>query len=472
VVFVVFMLDCVITSHLGHEPREKSVCKQLSDKDASLQGASVLKRGHFLDPSENAARPIARSLLDESLPKRATNLYEEPHAFLKSAAVKTVDAQQSLIEQFQDADTEGMLAIVYAFAMGNDRSVEGRASGCGVCRSVAMELANGRFKPRAATSSLVIAVEGCDGLAIASTKPKAVDTAPRSPWVPLTGATSPKDLSPTQAEHALFVFIQRAPDSWPELLKMLENKSSEARCVALGRLGDFRSEGSHIAVRVIPMLTDNCPRVRTAAAQCLMALGTKNKRVRKGLAQAMNDDHDDVRFGAADALLSLYPTNEKALNILLDYVHSPSLKLSYWAIGGLGNARIRYDRVIPVLGDALAHENDNVRLAAVRNLAALSERTTLADLQLVKAATNQDIEVRFKAVGSLYKIRSSSLAVEALVKALKDASPRIREQAAKSLGFLEERAHSALAALRLAADDRNEGVRQATLSAIKKIEKK
>jgi HEAT repeat protein len=142
----------------------------------------------------------------------------------------------------------------------------------------------------------------------------------------------------------------------------------------------------------------------------------RDKSVVPDLTKALADPDGNVRGYAADSLGKL--EDVAAVAALAKRVADDTFDVNWEKDAALNALRILdLTRVSPSLLEALESKNRNVRLWAVRQLAAQKDRTVVE--ALVKLLANKDAEVRILAADALGKIGNKA-AVPALVQRVSD----------------------------------------------------
>lgn len=130
--------------------------------------------------------------------------------------------------------------------------------------------------------------------------------------------------------------------------------------------------------------------------------------------------------------------------------------------------------IIPFLMKALKHENSVVREAAARGLYGLTSEAQVAIPALIDALGDSDPMVRQWVATALQNLANHfgsilKPAVPALTRLLQDADAMVRQWAAHALGAIGAEAYAASSALQTALKDEEPSVREAAAQAIKEI---
>jgi HEAT repeat protein len=211
--------------------------------------------------------------------------------------------------------------------------------------------------------------------------------------------------------------------------------------------------------------------VRREAAYRLSRMGREARVAIPELIKALDDDQQQVWFGAISALANLGPDAEPALPALLkeleawqpfrkDRQGSQALYRTALALGSIGAP------AVPALSNALASDKWFVKAGAARALGFAGDLSRPVVPALIRVVGDERVEVREAAAETLALHRDA--AVAGLVTLLtEDEEPRARAAAAGTLRRIGTNAVSALPALRTAAEkDRDSGVRVEAMTAL------
>lgn len=231
-------------------------------------------------------------------------------------------------------------------------------------------------------------------------------------------------------------------DAVAALLAALPEPDTELRegvATGLGRAA-AKPDGDTggIVEALLRALRDKEPSVRWNAAEALAGVGPRAVSAKPGLLAALEDPNDLVRLRAATALGKIDPTAPAAVvRVLVDILEKEGLLAS--------DAAIALGELGPVAAAAVP--------------------------TLIKALRNSDKDERRWAADALGKMGPAATpAVPGLIEVLKkDAEPDARRNAAQALGELGAAARPAAAALKAAAHDKDEGVRDAAAQALAKL---
>ncbi|MDG6256023.1 MAG: HEAT repeat domain-containing protein [Methanomicrobiaceae archaeon] len=204
------------------------------------------------------------------------------------------------------------------------------------------------------------------------------------------------------------------------LLEALHDESHavrQAAAEALGHIGTQKAAGP-----LISMLRDPYEDVRIAAAGALGAL--KNMLSIRFLAGLFEDGYCGVRIAAADALAAF---GEPALSALTEALGSPSVVVRITAARALGT--LGHAGGIPSLVEALADEVAEVRRGAAHALGEIGGPAIPPLAWIMQHGGVAEKLAALDALGAIFDDR----ATDAIMSALHDDDPDVREKAAKVL---------------------------------------
>ncbi len=176
--------------------------------------------------------------------------------------------------------------------------------------------------------------------------------------------------------------------------------------------------------RLIGNLQSKNPDVRYKAAEALGAL--KNPRAVEPLTALLGDEESGVRWKAAEALGQM---GQAAVEPLTRSLSDPNVDVRWMAATALGD--IGDPRAIDPLLEALEDEDTYVRSRAALALGKIGEP---ARDTLIAALRSETENVRWGAALALGSVGGESV-IEALIRALDDTSPHVRNRA---IGALDE----------------------------------
>ncbi|MFO0847407.1 MAG: HEAT repeat domain-containing protein [Gemmataceae bacterium] len=300
--------------------------------------------------------------------------------------------------------------------------------------------------------------------------------------LPALGRAIRQDASPVVRQQATAAIgLQKAEDAAPAARDLAEALRSERdagvkRELAgvLGRLGRAAKPG---VGPLTATLSDPDARVRAAAADALGRIGPDAASAAPDLLKLFKDAEKPVRQAAVFAVGRVSPEDvagaAKALVGVLTGEKDADLRRE--AIGSLAFVGDRSPETVRAVAGVLADPAVEFRLTAATTLAKFGPAGRLAETELKRAASaDADKQVRVNAVQALSAVAGSDVSqlIPFLADRLKhDADFEVRVAVAERLGSFGSAGRPALPALRQAQSDPQLKVREAAVSAIKRIEK-
>jgi HEAT repeat protein len=209
----------------------------------------------------------------------------------------------------------------------------------------------------------------------------------------------------------------------------LKDSDVTVRLSAASDLAELGPDAKEAIPDLIETLKDRNEDVRLTTVDALTAIG---KDAIGPLIEATKSDNVDIRWGAAEAIRRIGPEAKDALpqltKLLEDKDEVIRLRAAYsMSVFGLGGRA-----AVPILVDALQHENADERTRAVEGL----QRIGLPAVpSLTRKLEDPNPKVRNSAAEALGKIGSDARdAVPNLIKVLKDPDASVRRHAAAALG--------------------------------------
>jgi HEAT repeat protein/beta-lactamase regulating signal transducer with metallopeptidase domain len=186
-----------------------------------------------------------------------------------------------------------------------------------------------------------------------------------------------------------------------------------------------------VADALMTALNDENEDVRERALQALA--GMRDARAIPGLAKALSDMSADVRMAALNALAQFSTT--EAVDAVLTAIKDPNADVRAHAVrhvSALVGRRVLTDgKYVAVFLALLKDADPDVRVQAIAALGRLEQAEAVPALLPLLKDINSD--VREQAAGALGDI-GDPRAIDALTMALKDAEPDVRGEAARALG--------------------------------------
>jgi HEAT repeat protein len=227
--------------------------------------------------------------------------------------------------------------------------------------------------------------------------------------------------------------------------------------------------GKAAAVRVlIHILSWPDASIRWKAAEILSRIGPEAHGAALALVGKLDDPDPFVRKVAAEALGKIKDARPEVLTAMVAKLSTDERDLVIGPLSRFGAAAEPATRALIAIvkNDSLG---DRTRWEAIQTLGEIGPGARDAIPALIDALKDRDDDVREHAAESLGDIGAIE-AVPQLTMALADESPEVRRDAVRSLGQLGPAAKPALAAIEKLLGDKNENVRGAAKSALRRID--
>lgn len=254
---------------------------------------------------------------------------------------------------------------------------------------------------------------------------------------------------------------------------LLSDNNHEVRAGAASTLGTYGMRG---IPSLFKALDDSDPEVRKRATHCLNSIGMSAIPM---IVQHLDDSIAEVDeskqkvtaradvFTKRQQISSLAASGVSALPELITELSQRDDETRRRAISALGRIGEPASVAIPSLRTMLLDRNPEVRRAVV---SALGWMNASAVPLLSDALMDQDIEVKLRALASLARFQAEAApALDAIVELLTDSSPRIKEEAVRTLGCLGLAALSCVGKVQRLTLDENAHIRAAAMHAINRI---
>jgi HEAT repeat protein len=227
-----------------------------------------------------------------------------------------------------------------------------------------------------------------------------------------------------------------------------------------------------MGARAVPALCRNLPSpdetLRNAAALALAKIGADSV---PALRLVLSTSDPGAVSAAIDALTRIGRPAEAAVPDVAALAATAPPQLQLACAAALVCLTGNPDRGLPLLLNALTHEDPLVRKAAVERIAMLGTCSHSAISNLVQSTMDPNDSVRTNALLALGRIRSPFDAIyDSVASRLGDPSAEVRYAAAVVLAGYGETARRALPNLRACLQDPVEKVAMCATGAIKKIE--
>ena len=303
------------------------------------------------------------------------------------------------------------------------------------------------------------------------------------------------------AIHALGVIGAKPEQVVPALVKHLQSDSPLIRFHAAQALGDLGPAGAPAVPALVGALKDADLSVRRAAADSLGEIGPAAKASIPALVAALDDAAGSVTLNAIESLGQIGKASVPALLEKLKEQHFQLLATTV-----LGEIGPDASEAVPALTGLLNSKNIDVRREAMLTLASICPASKSAAPELLRILEDKQSTVRpaaayalgrlgAKEAASVLKISLDApndpmlgltsiwallqlepnnedyakIAVPRLVAALTNDRPRVRLEAATTLGKLGPQSKSAVAALQKSLKDDHHEVRVESLVALAEI---
>ncbi len=213
-------------------------------------------------------------------------------------------------------------------------------------------------------------------------------------------------------------------------------------------------------------LSSDHPKIRAGCAAAISRLGPGAEQAVSHIIPLLEDPEIVVRIEASRALGEIASEPEVVLPALLDAAHSENDDERKTAI----IAMARFGKVsVPYLSNALFDKNPEIGIDAARGLAALNVEETIAIPALIKAVRHGDVRLREAAAESLEAFGMN--AVNSLGEVLADKSndAKARALAARTIGKRGSGGRAVIHHLIPALDDADSEVRFETAVAVSRV---
>jgi HEAT repeat protein len=212
------------------------------------------------------------------------------------------------------------------------------------------------------------------------------------------------------------------------IINTLNDEEIKVQLAAIRALSEFRSI---IATKpLIKILSDPEDEVRAAAVLALGLIEDKNALF--PLIDCLEDQNSQVRINALVALSQL--GDPRAIDPIIEMINTEAdeivQQMAILALGPLGEGD---KRIIPPLVDRLHSESSQIRQYAVVSLGRTKQPEIIEPL--LKIINDEDPYVRRACASALSDIKDPAT-VKEFIERLKDSSAEIRETAANALGKL------------------------------------
>jgi HEAT repeat protein len=242
--------------------------------------------------------------------------------------------------------------------------------------------------------------------AVGKIGPAAIETIPH-----LRKGLKDRDLAArSEAAVALWRVEGKTDEALPVLLNILQNKDLAGRwpaARALGLLGNgMKDVDPRITAALVGVLKDNDARVRIHAVKALWDVNRQVRLTIPLLRPALRDPDEAVRLTAVETLGDM-GAEPQVLDLLGEAFKDKALPVLVAATEA--TAQIGSEAV-PLLKEALRHDNARVRAAAAEGLGRIGPPAKAASEALLNAVHDKDERVRGPAIRALQSIRPDDAA--------------------------------------------------------------
>jgi HEAT repeat protein len=189
---------------------------------------------------------------------------------------------------------------------------------------------------------------------------------------------------------------------------LLDDPAPKVRTIAARALGGLGKAAQPALARLTPLLEAEPFEVREAATTALGSLELDAEVLRPHLARALRDDHSEVRRAASRAILKLGP---QGVLFIPDIILLAEKRENARSVERMLRRFERSGpdvRSLPELVKELGHEQDRVRLLAIKflGLAGRKAKDALPDLERMR--DDPSAEVRRQAQAACERIRNNA----------------------------------------------------------------
>lgn len=245
-----------------------------------------------------------------------------------------------------------------------------------------------------------------------------------------------------------------------ELTELLPSENEDVRFYSVWALGWIGADAKAAAPAVIRALADKSEGVRRKAAFALGRIAPDPETAVPALINALDDKQEDVCQAAADGLSKI---GAPAVKALIEALTGPE-KVRQHAANALGEIGPDAKAAIPALKELLLADKNTIPVMTSQAMAKIGKEAIPA---LVAVLKDERPAVRMAGLEGLSKIGAP--AVGHLVDALGDKRVDMRRYAAQLLGPMRIGDKMVVLALAFAIKDKDEQVRQMSLSALQQL---
>jgi HEAT repeat protein len=267
----------------------------------------------------------------------------------------------------------------------------------------------------------------------------------------------------------------------PVLMEMLTNPVAETRGMAAVGLAEFGADAGPALPSLIQCLDDRDLQVQIMVARSIAMIGasirTNRSRGNSGIAtalaipklKALALGEEGLAGWAMDALSTMGPD---AAPVLAEIYRTADEERRFPAARALMKLGPDAGAAVPTLMADMRGTNVGRVILATQILGKLGENGRIALPQLERLLQNQDILVRVRAAGAIWKLDQRASVLPVLLEGLQDESIHrgsVKKYAAEALGDMGPAAKEAVPLLKTMLTDGQSGLRQAAAEALEKI---
>lgn len=271
-----------------------------------------------------------------------------------------------------------------------------------------------------------------------------------------------------QAARALGKMKSKAAPAVPDLLQALVDHDPYVRNEAAYSLGYIGPKAAAAIPIFLKILQDKKQiALWGAATWSLGQMGPQGKAALPVLDKNLSSRHFLSRAESAGALANLEKSLPEALSILKRALTSPSRTRRLMAAYGFGAMGPRAAKALPELKAALFEKDDEVRVQVIQSIGKIKSGAAPIAPALIEYLAHENWRTTEATWRCLVEIGGK--ASPALCKGLSNEKSKIRKQCAVVLGRLGPKAKSAIPALVKALKDSKPEVRDAAIDALQSV---
>jgi len=254
-----------------------------------------------------------------------------------------------------------------------------------------------------------------------------------------------------------------------ELIEACGHQDNRVRRLAISALLVMGADAARAVPALATALNDKEPQVRALAVKTLGRIGARAKTTAPQLQPLLADRAVDVCLNATLAIWQLGGTTD--LSVPLNTLRDGDANTRRHACEVLGAIRPQDPAVVKALIQAFEKADDELRPLYAQTLGELGTSARLASAKLQSGLKDASAFVRVECALALWRIdKSAEVGMPALKQGLATDDALLQQRAANILGEIGPAARSATAALISAVREGNPRVREAAALALKRID--